>query len=260
MAQVSTRLTLSQEVTAADWIGERIDQSLRAVVGGFIPAGFDAYARVLHPAEAGGHPVRWAEVARRLKRELRPGDWFQDLVDSPVEIGPDFSEPRLGEIPDDVLELLLPILLQHTTSRHGWFCLWEGWAFVHGSMGTMVFRSAEAVAAGGATRLAPPTPVNNQALKAKRESWRPDYVLFEGPLEAAGELGAEVTLDPVDGDGVQDPPRTQFERQTPSLFWPDDRRWCAVNDIEASFTWIGGSAALIDALYGNADLEVTAVE
>jgi hypothetical protein len=75
-----------------------------------------------------------------------------------------------------------------------------------------------------------------------------EYLLFEGPLDAPGELGAEVSWSP----GGQ---RT-FEHQTPSLWWPDDRAWCAANEIDASFTCIGGSRALIDELLGHRELEV----
>ena len=79
-------------------------------------------------------------------------------------------------------------------------------------------------------------------------------------VDAVGELGGEVTWDPVDGDGVHDQPTTRFERQTPSLFWPEDQAWCGANDIEASFTLIGGTAQLIDALHGNPALEATPVD
>jgi hypothetical protein len=40
------------------------------------------------------------------------------------------------------------------------------------------------------------------------------------------------------------------------LWWPDDRAWCAGNEIDASFTCIGGSRALIDELLARHDLEV----
>jgi hypothetical protein len=75
-----------------------------------------------------------------------------------------------------------------------------------------------------------------------------DYFLFEGPIDAAGELGAEVSWRPGG--------KHTFERQTPSLWWPDDHAWCAANEIEASFTCIGGTRELIDELLEHPGLEV----
>jgi hypothetical protein len=75
-----------------------------------------------------------------------------------------------------------------------------------------------------------------------------EYLLFEGPLAAVAELGGFVTWDPGED--------RSFERQTPSLWWPDDRVWCVGNEIDASFTCIGGSRALIDELLADPELEV----
>lgn len=74
------------------------------------------------------------------------------------------------------------------------------------------------------------------------------YFLFEGPLAAVGELGAFVTWEPGEV--------RSFERQTPSLWWPDDRAWCAGNEIDSTCTCIGGSRALADELLAHPGLEV----
>jgi hypothetical protein len=73
----------SDDVGQAGWIAERLtpweDEYPVTIV---VPAGFEAYARVLHPAatpDNGDRLVRWAEVAAaswraaRL-RSPRPGD------------------------------------------------------------------------------------------------------------------------------------------------------------------------------------------
>jgi hypothetical protein len=46
-----------------------------------------------------------------------------------------------------------------------------------------------------------------------------DYLLFEGPLEAATELGWNMQ-----GGG--------FVPQSPNLFWPDDHAWCVASEID----------------------------
>jgi hypothetical protein len=73
------------------------------------------------------------------------------------------------------------------------------------------------------------------------------YLLFGGPLDAVDELGAWVSWIP---DRA-----TTFERATPSLWWPDDHAWCAANEIDASFTCVGGSRSLIDELLRHPGLE-----
>ena len=241
-------------------MNDGMENPARTAVGGMLPRGFDAYARVLHPASVDDRALSWAEVAERVGTPLTPDKWFQDLADSADELGYGFSAPRLGEIPDEVLSVLIPTLLSHTTSTQGWFCLWEGWGFVHGTMGRTVFWPAGSPSTGRASHFSARPAFDAADLRACRLPWRPDYVLFAGQLEAIGELGAEVTWDPIDGDGIQDRPTTEVYTQTPSLFWPEDRAWCAANDIEASFTCIGGTVRLIDTLYSSAALEVAPLD
>ena len=53
------------------------------MVSSVVPAGFEAYARVLHPAEeplhGGDRVVRWAEVAAWSGLPLRPGSQFHSI-------------------------------------------------------------------------------------------------------------------------------------------------------------------------------------
>jgi hypothetical protein len=44
------------------------------------------------------------------------------------------------------------------------------------------------------------------------------------------------------------------------LWWPDDHSWCAANEIDASFTCIGGSRSLIDELLRHPDLETLVLD
>jgi hypothetical protein len=46
----------------------------------------------------------------------------------------------------------------------------------------------------------------------------------------------------------------------PACGWPDDHTWCAGNEIDASFTCIGGSRALIDELLADTELEVVELD
>jgi hypothetical protein len=72
------------------------------------------------------------------------------------------------------------------------------------------------------------------------------YFLFQGPLDAAIELGW--MLD----DGF-------FVPQSPNLFWPDDHSWCVATEVDLDSTYLGGSEALVQRLLADRSLEVLSV-
>jgi hypothetical protein len=204
------RLRPVSDVSPAAWLGETVRE--HGVAHSQVPTGLDAYVQILHPAEAGGG--------------------------------------RNGEIPGRVLDLLAPVLGRHTRSVHGWFCLWEGWGFLHGAVTKLVAWPVDNPPAPGTPTRFRSQPALAPEVRAGPKVRLPsrDYYLFEGPLEAVGELGAFVSWEPGG--------KRSFERQTPSLWWPDDHAWCAGNEIDGSFTCVGGSRALIDELLQQPDLEV----
>ena len=253
MSEFVPQLRLTTDVSPAAWLAE---SALESGVGcSFVPTGLEAYVQVLHPAEASdGEPVRWREVADWLRAPLLPGVWFQDLEElaaaAPERGRPWAHAPQTGEIPDEVLDRLTHVLARHTTSEHGWFCLWEGWGFLTGSMSRIVAWHVDHQPPPGTPSRFHSRPAFPPEVQRGPKVHLPtrDYFLFEGPLTAVDELGAVVTWDP---GGER-----EFERQTPSLWWPDDHVWCAGNEIDASFTSIGGSRALIDELMADSELEV----
>jgi hypothetical protein len=255
MSGFVSRLNLVSDVSAGAWVRDRIND-FGPVIGGMLPIGFDAYAKVLHPALGPGEArTRWSEVAAWTGQLLDQNTWFQDLS-QPIDPDdrrptPWQQEPTLGEIPEDLLAVLTDVLSGHTTSTHGWFCLWDGWACVHGSMVRSMSWPVDRPAAPGTPtsyRASPAFPPNVLEGPKVRLSSR-DYLLFQGPLDAANELGANVPWGSF----------TTFERQPPSLWWPDDHAWCAATEIDASFTCIGGAGQLIDELLNHEDLEVLRV-
>ena len=68
------------------------------------------------------------------------------------------------------------------------------------------------------------------------------YLLFRGSIDEAIRLHRE------------------FEFHPPTLWWPDDRAWFVHTEIDASSTYVGGSAALIGRLVGEQILESFEVE
>ncbi len=238
-----------QDVSPATWLADtRLEHG---VLRNYVPTGFEAYVQVFHPAyRAGGGTVRWHEIADWLEEPLLPGVWFEDIKErARTHAGdrPWMDAPEEGQVPHEVLDLLIPALAAHTRAERGWSCLWDGWGHLTGSM-VAVRWSPDGPQAGAASFHALPA-LSPQIAKGPKVHlpWR-DYFLLEGPLEAVSELQVPVTWRPER--------RRTVERLTPSLWWPDDRAWCAGNEVDASFTCIGGDRALIDELHAHPGLEV----
>ncbi|WP_229840078.1 hypothetical protein [Streptomyces roseolilacinus] len=187
-------------------------------VAGVAAAGFDAYARVLHPASLGDRPVRWAAVAAAYGRRVAPGAYWHQLIGADRDHRND-SDPGLpgvwdehpaeGPTPPDVARALIPVLARHTrTPDRCWYGLWNGygrWDF--------------------------------EAVPAFRTPGR-EEVLLAGTL---AEAVSPVSLD-------------EFA-ELPDLWWPEDRAWCLGGDVDLVSTYVGGSEALVAELLAAPELE-----
>lgn len=259
---VSSRPTRPHPLTdlsAADWIAEGVGP-FGSGVGGLVPSGFESYARLLHPAWPAGEaladgreldPLPWKEVAKVSGGQMHPRVQFDALVGAEREKSRDY-EPDVGELPPALLSALCAVLAEHTrTPERCWFCLWEGWGWIDGSAGVIVTSGG---ASGRAFDVPPAFPL--EIIKGPRVSLPGrDYILFEGPLNAANELGwrsgellsdayPEVDFDPDD-----------FEPQSPNLFWPQDRSWFVATEIDLDSTYVGGSQRLVKALLDDSRFE-----
>jgi hypothetical protein len=125
----------STEVGEGAWIADRLspfDSGLRTSV---IPSGFEAYARVLHPAEEsrhGGRLVRWAEVAAWSGAALLSSSQFADVAFPEHEpAGPapwSGRGPQTGCLRGADADVLVEVLAGFTgTPERCWFCVWEGY-------------------------------------------------------------------------------------------------------------------------------------
>jgi hypothetical protein len=194
-------------------------------VGGVIPSGFDAYARILHPATTQtGAPARWGSVASAAGAVEHRLMQFHALVDatSPTEhiktAAWKGSSPNPGDLEPQSLAALLDVLSRHTKpAAHCWLCLWDGYGWFLGD-GT----------AADAPRV---------ELPQRR------YLLFEGPLDAAAELGDWPLPD-------------WFLPQSPNICWPDDASWCVATEVDLPYTYVGGARDLVDELLIDVRLEV----
>lgn len=216
----------SSAVEDADWIAERLGP-FGAGVTSVVPAGFEAYARILHPAEepaTTGRLVRWREISAWSGVALCPDAQFHTVA-LPIE-RPDAQAPWRGQgppvgrlyLPDaDALSEILRIFT--TTPEECFFGLWDGYGFGRVPL----------VSQG----LPPAVPFPDPIPTAVRQGplvRLPDreYLLFSGPVEA-------ITATADIGHG-----------QTANLAWPADHAWCVASEIDLAWTYVGGSKALIE--------------
>jgi hypothetical protein len=213
---------LEDDVSPGDWIAPALRPFGEHVVGSLVPAGFEAHARVFHPAVRyvgdDDLAVRWAEVAVANRTVAHPVmewgsltgsmDFFEDADQSPLWD----QAPARGHLPVGVAEILVAVLSRHTGTPHDvYFGVWSGFGFI----------------AGDAPLLELPA----------REHW-----LVRGPIELATANMAE-----------------EPSEQSVSLWWPADRAWFVATDIDLVTTFVGGSAACVADLVTHPGLEAAPV-
>lgn len=242
------RLRAVTDVRPASWVQGSVG-GFDYTVNALLPAVFGAYARILHPARSpSGDPVPWSAVVKWSDRRVHPRVQFA-AIEKPVPGAGDGPRPwdeppRDGEFPAESLPALCDVLAAHTgTPQRCWFGLWDGWGWIEDPQ--------RGLAVGWPTTDPPgAVPVAHTARSFAAEQLNAarvrlpgrDYLLFEGPLDAAGEIG--------------DRGENYFFPQSPNLFWPDDRQWCVATDLDLNSTYVGGSTALASDLIADPRFEV----
>ncbi|MGA7203156.1 MAG: hypothetical protein WBX27_00840 [Specibacter sp.] len=228
-------VTYTPEIARGSWIPPRLGGW--HVMGGLVPQGFDAYARIFHPGHAqylrwsgeevtseGAGKLRWREFAslrgtvahsvmqwEDIKAGWQDPGWGRD--------GWQNQDAAPGSLPDDEFVEVLAILSRHTqVPTRCTAGLWDGW----GSLADELDWGA---------RSGPHLSLPNR-----------NYLLFDTPL---------TTFAIADWPAVDKWP----SGQTPNLLWPEDRAWFLASDVDFDSTVVGGSRELIDALVACADIE-----
>lgn len=247
-------LRVSEDVAAGAWIASRLEGRFGAVTRA-VPSGFAAYARICHPAtDHVGRPATWSEVARHTGRQAHPLMQWHALVGSADALNMTGSlwpggDPQRGNLVPEALAHLCHALADHTaTPERCFFGLWEGRGWIGGgSIRPAVARPSGANAAPVSAD-APIAPAFS-AEELRRPRLRlpsRDYLLLAGPLEAALQIGCW-------------PAPECFAPQSPNLFWPADRAWCAASEIDFDSTLVGGTPELVDAILDAPELDAWAV-
>jgi hypothetical protein len=239
------------DVEVGAWIAPRLGP-FGGRVSSVVPRGFAAYARVLHPVR--GHAsdevtTTWAGVCAVTGQRPHPlmqwhaisGRPVPGAEPAPLDVPWPGGDPDTGDLGPDALAALVAVLQRHTTpDAECVFALWEGYGWIHGSPSVMSIR----LGGDGTTSLEDVSPAYPPDVLAGPRLHHPhrDYILFSGPLQAAGRLGVPS-------------PWTQ----SPNLFWPADRAWCVASEIDFDSTLVGGSRKLIDGVLAAPELEAWAV-
>ena len=253
----------STDVRQVGWIRRRLGPFESGEVTSVVPAGFEAYARVLHPAHgAEERAIRWSEVAARNGIELRRDTHFPEIALLPPGDGNqawDVVGPQEGTLCAADATALVDILRQHTASPDQcWFCLWDGYGWDSTAPYSMSFplsddqpspRAVAGVYDGPDVDVhmpeplgAPEDPIPHEVRDGPRvEMPEREYFLYKGELDAALAF-------------------VETQQQTPNLWWPADRTWCLASEMDLPWTYIGGPSHLIDHLVGDSRIEAWQAE
>jgi hypothetical protein len=221
--------------------------SIPPLVGEIVPSGFEAYARLVHPARRffgpsaeQSVPLRWSEIAAARGKTIHPEVELQALIDTRDEF--DYDHWKAISIgggewfpPYEWLEeseaLALVALLRPYTSTldDAWFMLWDG----YGDLGRVI----DDLPRGTIHRV--PEPPNVPAELVGRTWAFRHYLVFRGSLDAL---------------------RMWFEWRTegPNYMWPDDRGWIVATEIDGFSTYVGAPSEAIDRVLASPLLEVFA--
>lgn len=226
---------------SADWIRDRLHPFAQDV-GSVVPAGFEAFARIFHPAWRSGDEaqieVRWSEVAAWSGRTVHAEMQFHSIAmplpgrqTRPLSWS---GEPRLGVLSRYQASALAGLLVDYTsTPDRCWFCLWEGFGYLTGATAALVAHFWKEGDPGPPAP--PPAVIRPPRPKLKKSRVRlpgRDYLLFTGSV--------------AQGEGWED---------GPNLWWPDDHSWCVASEIDFPYTYVGGSSKLIEEILAHPLLE-----
>lgn len=214
-------LSWTTDVSAASWIADRLHPFAKDV-SSVVPTGFEAYARIFHPIERPEGRIRWSELARRNARIAHPEMQFHMIARPAGQPGPRGYErgegPRWGSLPVEERRVLVEALRPATKAPDRCcFLVWEGFA-----------------------------GVDDQGVEARVEHPHRRYLIARAPIDAA--------LWPL--PWTIDVPIELARRDSPNLWWPEDRAWIVATGIDLAWTYLGGSAALIEVVLADPRLEV----
>jgi hypothetical protein len=219
-----TELRAARDMTAADWIVADIE-GFGASVLSLVPCGFACYVRVFHPAyRLAGEtlsPVRWEEIAAANGTRVHAAMQLHAVARHLKYLHE--RQPGVYDVPPRVGTLAPEAAgsLAEMLARHTSTPA-RCWFAVWIGFGAL----------RADIRAAPTFHLPSR-----------EYHLLVGPVTAAVENAME-------------PP----SRQSPNLWWPDDRSWCVATEIDLNSTYIGCDDSCADEILATPGLEAFAID
>jgi hypothetical protein len=253
-------LVPSDRTAEAAWFGAgltgfggRVDQN--------IPRGYAAYARVLHPArDENNQPARWSNVAARSGTVLHPRAQFHSVAgrweyDRRKGHGWPGKNPTEGSLAPGQLRVLCEVLARHTdTPDKCWLAVWEG----YGNLPVAWKRTAPRVHQPDRAYFLferPLSKVQEFSIQIEEAGWDQD------PLPSSMGYLVRLGPEPVQQDQTaRGEPAEPDWIQSPNQWWPQDRAWCVVSEIDFDSTLVAGSDYLVAELTARPDLEAFRIE
>lgn len=167
----------------AAWVRDRLSPFEVYEVASVVPGGYEAYARVLHPAAVpeDARPVRWRDVAAWSGGTVDRGTQFHSIALPPVRPAAEppwgGSGPLAGTLhPPDAAVLAEVLRAATSTPELCFFCLWDGYGWERGASGLTPV---------GEPSARQPGPIPEAVLNGPRVRLpRRDYLLYTGQVEA----------------------------------------------------------------------------
>ncbi len=198
-----------------------------------LPAGFQSYARILHsiPTTDQGDElaerVRWSDLAKRSGRTLDQGTTWSLLLLDQDEVAIEnwdleASEPAPGRLSIHDAKRLIAVLAAYTSTPNDvYYLVWTGW----------------------------PQPNLSEMSNAPRlQIVDREMVLLHGSIsDAVTDFGDHAS--PFFGLNWR-------TRVSPTMWWPSDRAWAVVSDIDSQWTVVCGSAQCLASLAAEPELDV----
>lgn len=229
------------DVRSTTWVDERLMRrdhgSPGWVVGEIVPSGFDAYARVFHrvhevvrstKTETEWVTVRWAEIAERRGKVAHQLMQIESLIDHPdafddehwksISWGGELFPPTSGWRTWNAWFWPTSLASTRAPTRR----LGSGSGTGTATWGRRSETSPEPMIGPSSTIRLPGTSPPEVAQLAFRQ-----YLVFRGPLAGLSRWFG-------------------WREESPNYWYPDDRAWIVMTEIDGFSTFVGGSRSCVD--------------